>query len=437
MALAAAGWRARVRRHLADAQHRTAYILSLNNVLGAATGFVFWLLFARLAGLDSRAMGIGYAAVALGTAIGVAAKGGMDTALVQLVPGASSRQASRLLTLGTLAGAGLAAALAAALALASRLGGLLPGLSWSAWALVAAIAVLLVVSWMQDAFFVAVGRAGHSLERNVVLSAGRILLPLPVVALALAHPVPLTWTVALAASALAGLVRLRGVAAREGATVPAGAFRRSSLRNVSGAAAEFLPGLLLVPLVLAIDGPEAAAYFGIAWTAASLLFQTSAAIGRSALAQMVRAGPGGLRAAIRRGLLENLLVVAPAALVAGLLAPRLLLVFGRGYALHGAVSLSILCASAVFVAPASLYLAVLRARGHGRALVLFPAALLAGLAALAPLLDARYGLDGVAFAWLAASAPFGLYAAWRLRRLAWGVMPLARPAPVARPADLE
>lgn len=425
-----------VRLHLAQGQHRTAYVLTLNNVLGAATGFLFWLLLARVAGLGTVAMGVGYAAVALGTLIGVVAKGGLDTALIQMVPGTSRPQGRRLLAVSLAAGSGAAACITVALALAARASGLFPEFSWLAWALIAAIAILLAASWMQDAYFVALGLAGRSLERNLALSAGRLLLPLPMVALAVAHPVPLTWTLALAASALVGLARSRAVPDRPGRHVPARSFLRASLRNIAGGAAEFLPGLLLVPLVLAVDGPAAAAYFGIAWTAAALLFQTSAAIGRSAFAHMVREQAPGLPAAIRRGAVEHVLVVAPVAIAVAILAPQFLGLFGPGYAAHGAVVLSVLCLSIVFVAPTSLYLAVLRARRDARALVVFPLAMMASLALLAPLLDARFGFVGVAWAWVLASAPFGVYAAWRLRRLA-GVMPLARPAPVARALDVE
>ena len=428
--------RGRLRLHLADGQHRTAYVLSLNNVLGAATGFLFWLLFARVSGLDAAAMGVGYAAVALGTLLGVIAKGGLDTALIQTVPGASRRQGAKLLAVSMATGAGAAAFLTGAVAVAARLGGVLHDFSWPAWALIAGIAMLMVVSWLQDAYFVALRLARYSLERNLALSAGRLLLPLPIVALAIAHPVPLTWTLALLASALAGLLRSRRVPERDGRTVPAKTFLRSSLRNVAGGAAEFLPGLLLVPLVLARDGPIAAAYFGIAWTAASILFQTSAAIGRSAFAQMVQAGKAGLPSAIRRGVAEHMLVVAPVAIAVAIFAPEFLGLFGSGYAAHGASILSILCASIVVVAPTSLYLAVLRARGDARPLVLFPLAMMASLALLAPVLDAGYGLAGVAWAWVAANVPFGLYASWRLLQ-STGVMPVARPAPVARPLDLE
>jgi O-antigen/teichoic acid export membrane protein len=212
-------------------------------------------------------------------------------------------------------------------------------------------------------------------------------------------------------------VQARTVPDRTGRRVPRGEFLRSAARNASGGAAEFLPGLLLAPLVLALEGPESAAYFGIAWTAASLVFQTSGVIGRSALAQMVQAGPQGVASAIRKGAAQNAWVVAPLALSVGLFARPLLGVFGSAYASEGALVLAILCASILVVAPVALYVALLRSRDRrSRLLVAFPLALITTLFMLAPLLGARFGLVGIAFAWFLANVPFGLYAAWRLRR---------------------
>lgn len=427
----------RVRLHLSEGQHRTAYYLTINNLMGAATGFVFWILLARLGGLSPAVLGVGYTVVALGTLVGVIAKGGLDTALLQKSPGATRVDGHRLLLFGFMVGAGVAVVLTAAMALASNVRGILPDLTLMGWALVAAIAILLVVCWLQDAYFVALGHARFSFERNLVLSIGRLLLPLPVIALAVAHPVPLTWTLALGASVIAGTVRARSIPEREGRRVPRREFLQSAARNVSGGAAEFLPGLLLAPLVLALDGPESAAYFGIAWTAAALIFQTSGAIGRSALAHMIKAGPQGRPSAIRKGVVEHLWIVAPLAVLLGVLAPQFLGIFGRAYAQQGAPVLVILCVSAVFVAPTSLYLAVLRSRDRSFALVAFPAAMIVSLLVWAPILGSRYGLNGVAVAWLISNVPFGAYAAWRLHRETLEVMPFANAAPVAYRADME
>ena len=426
-----------LRSHLAERQHRTAYYLTLSNLLGAATGVLFWFLLVRVAGLGPTIIGIGYTVVALGTVVGLIAKGGLDTALLLKVPASASADGRRLLAVGFGIATCVAVLLTATLA-ASALGfGFLSDLDGFAWTLVGVIAVLLVLTWLQDAYFVALGAAGRSLERNLILSVGRIILPLPVILLAFAQPVPLTWALALGASAAVGAVRIRMMPERAGRSVRRTDFLRTAARNVSGGAAEFLPGLLLVPLVLLLEGAEAAAYFGIAWTAASLLFQVSGAIGRGALAQMVQAGPGGTASAIRKGVAQHVWLVAPLALGVGLLASPLLSIFGAAYATNGALTLTILCASILVVAPAWLYLAVLRSRDRTWPLVAFPAALLLALLVLAPLLGSHYGLVGIALAWFLANAPFGLYAAARLSREPRGVISLAQPGSVRGHPDLE
>jgi O-antigen/teichoic acid export membrane protein len=403
----------RLRAQWREPQHRNAWYLALNNVTAAATGLLFWLLLARVAHLPPSEVGLGYAIVALGTTVGVVAKGGLDTALLRTVPGAHRDEAGRLLRFGTLVGAAVALVLCLGLALLARGGLGVPTLGAGGWAMVAAISVLLLVTWLQDAYFLAEGRASFSWKRNLVLSGARLLLPLPILALAIPFPIPTVWALALAASALAAAGFGRSIPHRDGRRVPRREFLASAARNLTGGAAEFLPGLLLAPIVLAIDGPAAAAYFGIAWTAASLLFLTSAAISRSALADILRTG-GAHAAAVRRGALQNLCVVAPAAVGGALLAPNVLSLFGRAYGAQGAGVFAVLCLSALLIAPFYLYLAVLRARERPVELVAFPLAMVAVLLVLTPLLESRLGLPGVGLAWVAANAPFALWSLWKL-----------------------
>jgi O-antigen/teichoic acid export membrane protein len=298
--------------------------------------------------------------------------------------------------------------------------------------------VLLVVTWLQDAHFLAEGDAKYSFARNLVFSAARLLLPVPVVLLAWRQPVAVAWAVALGVSAVAALLLVRLLPRREATEdVSRAEFVRSAVRNVSGSAAEFLPGLLLAPLVLALHGPEEAAYFGIAWTAATLIFLASAAISRSAMAEIVRNGPSGVTAAVGRGAVQHLIVVVPAAILGAMLAPWALGVFGPDYAFYGTPVLIILCASAVFVAPTYLYLAYLRAVERPLALNVFPAAMIAVLAVLAPLLAGPLGTQGVALAWLLANIPFAFWGAWRLRTVAKEVTHDGPPSPVHRSAYAE
>lgn len=429
-------WQPRLASHLAEPQHRNAYFLMMTNATTAAAGFFFWYLLAGLAKLPAAEIGVGFAIVALGTTVGVLAKGGFDTALLRNVPHAGRDEGMRLLRFGIALAATIALALTVVFAGASLLGAL-PQLGIVGWILVAAIGILLAVTWLQDAHFLAEGDARYSFQRNLVLSAARLILPLPIVFLTWPHPVALTWALAIFVSALAATAFARALPARAGQVVPRRGFVRGAMRNVTGSAAEFLPGLFLAPLVLAMSGADAAGYFGIAWTAASLLFVMSAAIGRSALAEMVRRDSPGRAPAIRKAALHNALIVLPAALVAIALAPQVLSVFGSAYAREATFSFILLCASAIFVAPAYLYLAVLRADDRTHVLVLFPALMIAALLVAAPLLETRYGFAGVAIAWMVANAPFGIFGAWKLRQHAREVTSHRSPSPVVRGSHLE
>lgn len=424
---------------MAHEQHRTAIWLMLNTVTAAAAGLGFWLMLTRALHVPARDIGIGYAVVAIATTAALLAKGGFDTALVRLVPAASRQDADRLLRQATLAAVGLAVLLCCA-ALALPMDGLTGWERWLAGALAAALAVLLVVTWLQDAFFLAEGQARQSVKRNLAASFARMLIPIPLVFWHIPQAVAASWVLALAVAATLGTLALRRMPKRGGGPVPPRALRRSAVRNLAGSAAEFLPGLILGPIVLATRGADEAAYFGMAWTAASLLFLASAAMSRSALAHLVR-GPGTLdgaelAACLRRAALQHLALVVPGAFLAAVLAPWLLGVFGPVYAAQGALPLRVLAMSALVVSPAYLYLAVLRARDRALPLTVFPAAMILALVLLAPLLAARYGLPGVALAWLVANIPFGSWAALNLARLAKGVMPVG-PQPVRGRAHLE
>jgi hypothetical protein len=89
------------------------------------------------------------------------------------------------------------------------------------------------------------------------------------------------------------------------------------------------------------------------------------------------------------------------------------------------------------VAPTYLYLAYLRAVERPLALNVFPAAMIAVLAVLAPLLAGPLGTQGVALAWLLANIPFAFWGAWRLRTVAKEVTHDGPPSPVHRSAYAE
>lgn len=421
------------RKVLREPQHREALHLTVNTAVLAVGGFLFWILLTRGLGVPAPTVGSGYAIVSLATAVAVVAKSGFDTAIVRHAPDASRSSAAHLLRLSVALGATVALALTLALAGAAALGLPLPELPAAGWALVLAIAALLVTTWMQDAYFVADRQARWALTRNTAFSAARLAAPVALVVLAAPYLVASAWTLALAASALLGVLLARRLPDRDGDEVSRKPFLLTTLRNVTSSAAEFLPGLFLAPIVLAVEGPEAAAYFGMAWAVAHMLFQVSSAISRSALVEFVEGSAGRHPEAVRRGVLQHLALVAPAAVAAILLAPHVLGVFGPRYAELGGLPFAILCASVLVVAPWYLYLAILRARERVVPLVLFPAATVAAVFALVPVLVTRYGLPGASMAWALANTPFGLWSTWRLYKEGQEVSPDGTEALGRRP----
>ncbi len=419
-----------------ELQNRTSAYLLLNNLIAAAMGLLFWLVFTRVLDAPAAEIGLGYTIVAFATMVAVLAKGGLDTAIVRILPTTDHAAGKRLVLIAVCLGAGVALAVAALLAGLTSAGFGIPGLDAQAWGIMAALSALLVVMWLQDASFLAQGAAGRTATRTAIMSTVRLAAPWPAVILAWAHPVAASWTVAILVSVVLGMWWGRSKATAPGGPAPIAAFMTTATRNLAGSAAEFLPGLLLAPIVLALEGAEAAAYFGIAWTVASLLFLASGAVSRSAMASMVGADRDARARAVRRAALQHLAIVAPCATMAIMLAPQLLGIFGAEYATQAWRPLVLLCASIVVVAPGYLYLAVLRAGDGGWRLILFPAALLAVIFAIVPTFQARWGLTGVAAAWFVANAPFGLWATWRLIGTTQGVNAVAHPT-LAGPSHSE
>jgi O-antigen/teichoic acid export membrane protein len=409
-------------------QHQNAAYLVASNLLGAAAGLAFWLVIARASSLDATAVGVGYAAVALGSAVAVVAKGGLDSALLRTVPVAGKADGPRLLRFAIAIGASIALLGVFTVGSIASLTSELPQFRLLEWALVALIAALLVSAWLQDAYLLAVADAAFVLRRNLVFAAARLVLPLPLIALAFPNPVALAWCLALAVSVGSVLAMRAGRFAAAGSYVHRRRFLARAARNVTGGAAEFLPGLLLAPIVLALDGPESAAYFGIAWAVGSMLFVLSASVSRSALTQLSGIGGVDESVAVRRGIVGNLWIVLPAAVILAASAPIVLSFFGPAYVANGTLAVILLSASALFVAPSYLYFALLRARDRSMPLIVFPLAMVAALAITVPLLANGDGPTGFALAWLVANVPLGLYAAQKLRQTAREVT-RARPAP--------
>jgi O-antigen/teichoic acid export membrane protein len=162
-------------------------------------------------------------------------------------------------------------------------------------------------------------------------------------------------------------------------------------------------GLTVLPLVVvALLGARSNAFFYLPL----LIVSAFDALFANACTSLIVAGSSEVsrqtelaRLMARRGLL----LLLPGAVALVLLTPYVLLVFGSDYADHATTMMRLFAIASVPRAAHSLYAALARFRGDGRAIlgrqVLSVSALIGGTLLLAP----SMGLTGVGLAWLGAS----------------------------------
>ena len=410
-------WRSRLRAHLRDPVYQNGYALVMNAGVGAALGFFFWLLVARL--FTREEFGWGAAVVSAATLAALIGKAGFDAALIRYVPHVHARYARKLVLYAS----------AAAVLLTLVVGGVVLSLAGSGVdslaplrTPLAATGFLLLaagtcLAWMLDAYYIAEQEARITLLRNVAFHGVKLVAPLAIVASLAAFAVPLAWSIGLAVSLAVSLVFLPRMIARRAARPGADRPSRKDVALYSGKnyvlnLSEFLPGLLLPVLVLETLGAEANAGFFLAWTMANVAFLASKAVSQSAFAALVRdATPGP---AVRKGALLSAAVLGPAALGLLMGAPYFLRLFGTGYQGETVELLRILALSVPAVVVTNLYLAFLKARRAGWELTLLPAVTLSALLIALPLALGLGGIVGVGLVWLAVQTIAGAYAAARL-----------------------
>ncbi len=412
-----------IARLRADSLLRNSGYIMAVTVVTSALGFVFWLAAARR--FSASEVGLAAALVSAMTLVSLLSNLGINTALVQMLPGrADGRPWSATLNAGLLCGL-----------LSSTLAGivtvfLLPLISPDFRVLERSIGypvvfvagvVLCTATNLLEYACIAERKADRTLIQNTVFALVKIpLLWLPALVALGAFGVFASWVIASAVMAVLAAAMLPGLA--RGYRLGLGGVR-SEVRRLGGYIAghhsinigNFAPWWVMPVLVTATLSSAATAYFYTTWRLCGLLSLISPSVA-SALTAEGANSPRELRRIAGRSQRAILKLLIPACVIFAAAGPWLLGAFGPTYASEGLPLLLLFTVASIPDSILDVWVAVLRVEGRLR----FGSRLQLGTAGLALgvswLLLTPLGIAGAGVGWLISRLVGAAIVGWDYRR---------------------
>ncbi|HLY91390.1 MAG TPA: hypothetical protein VKQ27_20580, partial [Acetobacteraceae bacterium] len=284
---------------------------------------------------------------------------------------------------------------------------------------------------LEDSALTGVRAATFVPIENAAFSILKLVLLIPFAWFLQSAGVYLSWTVAIAVIIIPTNFYLFARAvprhlSKYTVAIPAPLFRdiRAFLIPDSLAALFMLASTVLLPLLIINRlGPSATAHYALAWIIGYALFLFSLNMGSSLVVETA-ADQSGLRQLSWRSMthLTKLLIPMVAVIVAG--APYILLAFGRGYAEADVTPLRLLAVAALPAIVTNTAISATRSLRRMPMVLGIQVAICALVWGLSLVLIGRFGITGVAAAWLIAQTATALVLAVMPR--SW--MPSARSA---------
>ncbi|WP_406632937.1 lipopolysaccharide biosynthesis protein [Amycolatopsis sp. WGS_07] len=395
----------------ADPLVRNSFFLMATTALGAGSGFVFWIVAARL----YPPADVGWASSLLSavTLLSYFSGLGLSSTLVRHLPTAPSRTAHVSSALTSVAATGTV--LGVGFALVAPL--VSPGLSFLSGsfpeiALFALLTMAVAQNLLTDSVFVALRAAKYNMLLNgVLMSAVKLALPIVFVGTG-AIGIFLSSTVASAVAAVASIVaisrRLRIPVRPRLYPETLRSTLAYSLGNYASNCLNLLPLLVIPLLVLRSLGPEASAAYFVAFQIANFVNAVPFAIGEALFAEGSHEQED-LKHLAKRSALLILAIVVPAVGITVALAKPVLALFGASYADDARNCLVVLAASAFAVAFNTWSSFLLKVTRQLPALTLSNLVYAAVTVSLAAV-GAQHNLVWIAAAWGAGNLASGLVA---------------------------
>jgi O-antigen/teichoic acid export membrane protein len=340
--------------------YRNAVYLILNNVVGQATGFFFWMAAARL--YSTEAVGMASAAIAAMTLLATLSTMGLDFSLIRFLPGAGKQARDMINTCFTISGV---ASIALAFVFIAGLGFWSPALiSIRQHPIFLSIFVISVAASTLNAF------SQQTVSLAVVIS----LLSITKIEAGY-YPLPIVKKEMLSDMA------------------------RFSFTNYIANLILSIPILIFPMMVVNLVGAEQNAYFYIGWALGFILFMIPSSLSISLFAEGSH-HRDKLSQEIVRSLKLVMLILIPAMILMLVVGDKLLLLFGRAYSENATNLLRILAFSALPYAVNQIYFSMKRVEMQMRIVIILSLFMAVVTLGLSWVLLPRMGITGIGIAWL-------------------------------------
>ena len=404
--------------------YRNSLYLLIQSVVNSATGFVFWVVAARLFAVEE--VGVGYALTS--TIISLAFFGtlGLGMGIIRFLPEVASQK--RLLN------SALTVTLLASIVISL---GFVGGVNiWSPRLLFLHTELVKAAGFV---FFVAASalgtiaiqtfigfRKGEFALFYTLISIIRLVLLFAFATRLGAYGIFAAWGLAEVISVTFSLIFFLPRLSK--GYFPFFDFDAGVLKGmVSFTSANFfsdalrgLPSWILPLLIINMLAPAENAYFGVAWTLAGAVLLVPVMTSLTFLAEGSQSGtPLGVH--IKNSLKLNMAILIPVVLVICIFGDKILLIMGKEYSSAGAKLLWLLAPAAIPAALNMNFVSIARVEKRLGLIILVMGAIAVITLGLSWLLIPRMGLMGVGVGWLAGQASVGVVSgAALLRRMKAG-----------------
>jgi O-antigen/teichoic acid export membrane protein len=405
-----APWISVLRRPL----YTSSLYLTATSLVNAGSGFVFWVVAARL--FKPEDVGAGAALIAAAGFLLWVSNLGLEAAIIKYLPQSSSDSstlANSYLTISSLAGGAAAVACLATLPLWS------PALAFIRQSPLSVLVFLAVVvasanCVLIDYAFVVLRRSKLTFARNLTQALLKLLLLLALATVL--SKAPTLPSKAFGIFASAGIATVLSVVIALCLFLPEAlpGYRPRPIvgRHISGEMARFsitnylCSGLFnatlsLIPIIVINTlGARANAYSYVGWGAAAPLLAVTTAVATSLFAEGTHKEEA-LASNVTRSFKMAFCLLLPAVMAILLGGDKLLLLFGKDYSQETTSVLRVVATSALPTIVTAIYLGIAQVQHRLKPLVLVPAAMAVGTLVLSDALAKPLGILGPAVAWTA------------------------------------